>query len=160
MNHIREVASPTCAETRPPRHQVEEFVWADSSWDIARFWRDIDAKRVSPKLDTLDAAFIDSYATRVLLVDKSLKPGVPQRMSFLMQVDVERARALPEAALEVPLVLMRTRRGKGLLSLSDEGACYVLADGNHRVAKAHLVGKVSLKAYVLSPKESKEYLLR
>jgi hypothetical protein len=130
-----------------------------STWDIARFWRDLDSGAVKPKLESLEQEFIDGYAKSVLLVDKEAFPGAPQRHSFLMRLDLAKARALPDAALGTPVVIVRTRKGKGILALSDEGPCHVLADGNHRVAKAHLTGRTSLSAYVLTPKESKKYLM-
>lgn len=143
-----------------PRSPFEEFVWMGSVWDIARFWRDIDAGKLKPKLETLEEEFIEGYAKGVLLVDKDAAPGAPQRVSFLMRVDVERARGLPAAALDVPVVIVRTRKGKGIISFSDEGPCHLLADGNHRIAKAHITRTKTLRAYVLTPRESKAYQLR
>ena len=150
------VQASASARTLPFRHPVEEFEWNGERWDIARFWRDIDAGRIKPKREELGAQFIEAYASKVLALDKNRSPA-EQPKGIFIRVDAVAANALPKEAMDVPLVILRTPKNKGILQLDDQGVSFVLGDGNHRVAKAYLGGRDKLSTYVLNREQSRRY---
>ena len=152
-------------QTTPFRHGFQQFSWLDMTWDIAKLISDIDAGALTPTADTLSREFIEGYATQVLGLDRSRprpSPGSGTRsISLLMAVNLEEALALPAAALTDPVILLQTpREGKGLLRLDGfDVPSHVLADGQHRVAKAFYEDISALPMYLLSAQQSRKYLL-
>lgn len=153
------VATPIASAAVHVHHQHEQFTWASETWDIASLLRDIASGALRPDLQDLDREFIDTYAQQVLALDKAA--GANQtRLSLLMHVSAKDALALPSDALQQPLVMLMTKKGKGLLRLDDSaGSSYVLADGNHRVARAFLDDVPRLRTFVLNARQSRKYRL-
>lgn len=149
MDNIATLHTPcTAGAGAPPatkfRHPYETFTWLDRAWDIARFWRELDAGKIQPELQDLDSTFIEGYATGLLGLEKGMTEQ--RSLSPLMYVNVKEALGLPVEALDEPLVIVRARKGKGILRLCGHAtADHVLADGNHRIARAFLDGRPSLK---------------
>ena len=141
------------------RHEFQEFTWTDFTWDIARLIRDIDEGKLRPQRQTLDRDFIENYATTILAQDKN-RPRGERRVSLLMAVDLESALALPAAALLEPVICLQTPgKGRGLMWFPGfDTHDHVLADGQHRIAKAYFEDAPSLDMYLLSASQSRKYL--
>ena len=132
----------------------------DYSWDIARLIRDIDSGKLRPQKETLDRGFIEAYATKVLALDKS-KGIEHETVGLLMRVSLKDALALPAVALQEPVIMLETRKGKGLLRLPERPtADHILGDGQHRVAKAYYEDAPELPMHILSAAQSRKYLLK
>lgn len=159
MSDTLTLARPVATSAPKFRHPYETFTWLRQTWDIARFWRELDAGRISPQREDMGADFVDSYGTSVLGLTKGKSDGT--FVSLMMRLDLSAALALPEEAMAEPLVIVRARKGHGMLRLpGHETADHVLADGNHRLAKAFVQGGYSLSAYILSDAQSRKLLLR
>lgn len=152
------------APAGPFRHAFQTFTWANDEWDIAKLIADLDAGRLRLQKDSLDRAFIETYARQVLALDKSRpapSQGGPRTISLLMSLDLDEALKLPAEALQEPVIMLETRKGRGLLRLNDRDTPdHVLADGQHRVAKAYYQDVPKLNMYVLSARQSNKYRLR
>lgn len=142
------------------RHPVQEFIWAASTWDIAALIQDLDDGKLRPKADVLDRAFIEAYAQGVLAL-KRTHPVGHKVHSLFVSVDTDHARALPMDALKEPVIVLATGKGRGFLSLNGETKPgHVLADGNHRIARAFYDDIPELPVYYLSAAQSRKYKLR
>ncbi len=157
--------SPEKSALKPYRHTDERFTWFAHTWDVAKLWEKIDSEQFSEKAGdfksiNLDRSFIESYATQILCLKMFDEPGV-KRVSMIMAVDPDHARALPKEALNEPLLLIKVnKKGGGLMKMEgDSEACHVLGDGNHRLARAFFDGVQSLKAYSLSEAASRAVLI-
>jgi len=153
------IASISPSPCTAPRHPFEMFRFGRWDWDIARFWKDHDAGLLRLKRIELDRDFIETYATSVLCQDPAQKK-VQTRFSVLAGVNVAQAMALPVEALKEPVVFLQVpRAGVGIVRFDGHAkARHVLADGNHRVARAYHDALERLSAYVLTPKQSDVYL--
>jgi hypothetical protein len=140
------------------RHEFQVFTWLSDTWDIAKLIAAIDSGALRPKKEKLDREFIEAYSLGVLCLDR-IRDVDAQRHSVLMHVDVKAALALPTEALSEPVILLETRKNKGILRLGEDGTNHVLADGNHRIAKAFFEDVPSVDAYVLSAAQSRKYRL-
>lgn len=141
----------------PFRHPQQTFVWFGQEWDIAKLIADIDTGKLLPMKDTLERAFIEAYATQTLALDRKKGPDV-KTVSLMMHVDVKAAMALPQEALQEPVILLFAGKKKGMLCLDTSGtANHVLADGQHRIAKAFFEDVPTLPTYVLSAAQSRKY---
>jgi hypothetical protein len=154
------------AGLKPHRHKNEHFTWMAHAWDVSKLWGKIDSGQFTEKAGhfesmDLDRGFIEAYATQILCLKMVEEPG-PKRVSLLMAVDTDHARALPKEALTEPLLLLKLNdKGGGIMRLGeDKEACHVLGDGNHRLARAFFDGVQSLKAYALTEAASREVLIR
>lgn len=144
------------------RHPFQTFSWIDRSWDIAAIERAIDAGSLRPTRITLDRAFIESYAQKVLglTMPDAHEDGAYAQRSLWMRLDLAAAKALPEAALNEPVLIIHVGAKRGMLRLLDTATPeHVLGDGQHRMAKAFLCGSASLEAYVLSKRASNMHRL-
>lgn len=143
---------------RPFRHQIESYTWSRWSWDIARLQADIDARKLRVTRIVLDREFIVAYARQILCL--ALEKGRDQQgFGIFGSVDMKAVFDLPISALDAPLILLCPPKGKGLLRLDGEdGPNHVLADGNHRLARAFLEGRDALEGHVLSLSQSRRYL--
>lgn len=147
------------AAIQPFRHPVQTFVWFRNEWDIAKMQADIDAGRLKPTKTTLDRDFIDGYAEQVLALRKS-KPVNEQGMSLIVSVNAREAVALPAEALQDPVILLELPTGKGILALKDDGTPdHILADGQHRMAKAYFEDAPEIGAVILSRAQARRYKL-
>lgn len=141
------------------RHPQQYFTWFTDSWDIGKLLTDLDSEAVRPKLDTVDRAFIEQFGTEVL----GLKKGRPEAGSWglLSQADVPKALALPDEALQEPIIFLNRGKNKGLLRLEGQASAEsVLADGTHRLTKAFFEDVQQLNCYILSLGQSRKYLVR
>jgi hypothetical protein len=141
------------------RHPRQFFTWFTDTWDIQKLLTDIDAGAVRPKSGTVDRAFIEQFGTEVL----ALKKGRPEAGSWglLTQADVPKALALPNEALQEPIIFLNRGKNKGLLRLEGQASAEsVLADGTHRLTKAFFGNAQQLNYYVLSAGQSRKYLVR
>lgn len=153
----------TAQAPRPFRHAYQTFTWANDEWDIARLIADIDAGALKPRKEQLGRDFIVAYAEKVLALDKNRpKPPYGTRVfSLLMAVDLDEALKLPAQALQEPVIMLETRKGRGLLRLDDRPTPdHVLADGQHRLAKAYYEDVPSLDMFLLSARQSNKYRLK
>jgi hypothetical protein len=145
--------------TTPFRHEHQVFTWLSNKWDIAQLILDLDAKSLRAKKDTLDREFIEAYSKAVLGLDR-IRPPETQGHSLLMHVNVTAALALPAEALTEPVILLGTTKNRGTLQLGSDGINHLLADGNHRIAKAFFEDVQSLGVYILSAGQARKYVIR
>ena len=143
---------------QPFRHAIECYTWNRWTWDIARLQADIDERKLRVPRIVLDRAFIVAYAMQILCLD--LKKGRDQEgFGIFGSVDMKAVFDLPMSALDAPLILVCPPKGRGLLRLDGEDEPnHVLADGNHRLARAFLEGRDALVSHVLSLPQSRRYL--
>ena len=137
----------------------EYFRWHRETWDIAKVLRDINAGELTPKLVDISPSFVTAYATQYLGLDKTQR-GEQARSGLMVRVNAKNALELPQHVLHLPLILLCPRKGLGIFQL--EGSTshdHVLADGNHRIARAFFDDISGLKAFVLTPSESARYRL-
>lgn len=136
----------------------ESFVWFNTELNISAVLDDIAAGRLRPKKEELDIHFVEQYATSVLALKR--EDGANQSgMGIWVAVDAPRAMELPDDVLDNPVLFMHVGAGKGILVMDGEPKPgHVLADGNHRIARAFLGGrKRPMSSYVLSPAQSRRY---
>jgi hypothetical protein len=134
----------------------EQFVWRDMLLAITPLVTDIASGALRPRRDTFPRDFIVSFATKVLGVDKD---KLDQKSSFSVWVPVQydKIKAMPDSVFEKPVILVYVGKNKGILNIDGSGPHYVLADGNHRMAKAYLDGRESVDVVVLSAVQSRRY---
>lgn len=136
----------------------ETFTWMSARFDITKMLADIACGKLKPKLEVLDAFFVEDYSCKILGLDKS-KPDEAQSGTLLMSVDVLATRNLPLEVLDTPAVLAHVGKNKGMLKMgvNAESSDYVLADGNHRVGRRYLDNLGATSAYLLSAAQSRRY---
>ena len=137
----------------------EIFHFMLESYDVTAMLADLGTGKLIPKEIEIDAEFVTEFAEKV----QCLRRGVPakdQRVGIFSSVNAPYAMTLKGDRLDEPLIFVHTRKGKGILALDDTGTNYLLADGQHRLARAYLDGRVTpLKAYKLSKVQSRKYRL-
>lgn len=148
-----EAGLPEMPEGQPKDR--EYYQWMGERYDVTRMLEDIDAGKLRPATETLDAQFIETYATRVLACDKTKRDAGETRTMF-GGVDVQKALKLPDEVLKRPAIVAYVGKNKGLLNLGS-GTNFVLADGNHRVARAFMDDIGPLKVYMLSAAQTRKY---
>lgn len=154
---LKDNAMTTATATKPFRHPVQTFVWFRTEWDIAKMQEDIDAGRLKPSKITLEREFIEGYAEQVLALSKN-RPIDNQCMSIIVSVSASTAVALPAAALDEPVIMLELTPGKGILTLDGHTTPdHILADGQHRIAKAYFEGTASINAFTLSRTQARRY---
>lgn len=152
--------APGITIVAPPRHEHQVFVWAHTAWNIAKLQQDIDAGAIKPARESLGRDFIVAYAERVLALRKPLPAEPGRHVSLFVHVDLPAALRLPEQALADPVIMLQTSKGIGLLKLQGfDTPDHVLADGQHRIAKAYYGDVPELPMYLLSLQQSNRYLM-
>ncbi len=119
---------------------------------------DLAAGELTPRQVKLPSDFIAAYARRVLML-RADRVADPAFESPLVSMATTRALALPAQALRAPLLVVHGPKGIGMFGL-DDGApsSLLLADGQHRMAKAYFTQAPDLPAWVLSQAESDRYM--
>ncbi len=142
----------------PEAEAPQRFHWLRFSWDIARMLTDLAAGELTPRQVQLPSDFISAYAKRVLML-RADRVADPAFESPLVSMATTRALALPDQALRTPVLVVHGPQGIGMFGL-DAGApsSLLLADGQHRMAKAYFTHASELPAWVLSQAESDRYL--
>ncbi len=137
----------------------QTFTFGRNVWDVGALLDDIESRRLHPEQIVLDRAFIEAYAQQALGQARSWSPGQPHLQGFFAMVDVDAALALPAAALTVPVLLLETEAGTGLLTLRTGVTDHLLADGQHRMTKAFYEDCPSMSAYLVGLADAKRYQL-
>lgn len=108
---------------------AEVFRFANLSVDVDAAWRLIregslpEVRRPYP---------VEPWATQVLMLDRT--EAGRKRQGVFVRLNHAHVATLPESRMSDPLLAVFTRFG------------WLLADGNHRVAKAYLEGREALEA--------------
>jgi hypothetical protein len=134
----------------------EQFVWRDMVLAITPLVADIASGALRPTRDSFPKEFIDSFATRVLGVSRD-KLDQTSSFSVWVSIQYDKIKAMPESVFEKPVILAYVGKNKGILNIDGSGPHYVLADGNHRMAKAYLDGRELVDVVVLSAVQSRRY---
>lgn len=139
------------------RHHVQTYRWDSSEWDIAALIAEIDAKVLVPMRSEVGRSFIEKYATESLALDRA-RTASNQKISFCVDVDLKVALELPDEALEEPLLFLETDRGKGHLRRNGSAQRnHIVADGQHRIAKAYFTDVQVLPIYLLTAAQSRRF---
>lgn len=131
--------------------KAECFSWPGDTWGISRIWRDVQFGRI-----TMSRGFIENYARMVLALTK--ESGRERHRMPLVRLDLWHAMLLPEEAMQMPVLLLDLGRDTGLIRFSSHnGPRHILADGNHRIARAFLSETMSIDALLMGAGLSQGY---
>lgn len=137
----------------------EVYHWMNMALDITRVLADVKAGRVHPRKIQLAWSFIQAYAEQMLALNRDL--GANQKgIGIFASVNAGRALEMPQNVLAEPLVLMNVGRNKGLIRLPETDQNFVMADGNHRIARAYFdYRKQPMDVLLFSFSQTHKYLL-
>ena len=137
--------------------QVYHFMF--DSWDVSAMLEDIKSGKLRPKLIDIQPDFVAAFAEQVQCLRRDIASS-EQRVGVFSSVNAQYAMNLKGSRLDEPLIFVHTRTGKGMLALDETGSNYLLADGQHRLARAYLDSRATpLQAYQLSKQQSSKYKL-
>ena len=137
----------------------EVYHWMHIALDITRLLADVKAGRVHPRKEKLDWTFIASYAEQMLALKRDL--GANQKgIGIFASVNAGRALEMPQNVLDEPLVLMNVGRNKGLIRWQGSDQNFVMADGNHRIARAYFdYREKPMDVLVFSFSQTRKYMI-
>lgn len=129
------------------------------SINISRALADVKAGKVHPQREHLDMTFVDAYAEQVLALKREL--GAYQKgIGIFSSVNARRALDLPQNVLDEPLLMMYVGRNKGVIKLRNTDQNYVMADGNHRMARAYFDYRVKpMEVLIFSYSQTRKYMI-
>lgn len=142
-------------EQKDAQSAQEQFVWMNRTFAVSQMVSDIAAGTLRPKADRFSSKLIESYAEKVLCVQRGITSGPAYGM--LVGVDYDRMLALPDAAYAQPALLAYAGKNKGILNIDGTGPHYVLVDGNHRMGRAYLDAREGVDVLILSAAQSRRY---
>lgn len=156
MFHDVDVSLMPQVDSEPPK-DAEVFNFMGLAFNVTAIIEDLNAKRIRPQTATFDRAFIEHFATRL----HGLRKDNPQdtSMSLMTGVRAVDVHSVPDSAFEKPLILAYAGKNKGVLSLDETGAHYLLIDGNKRLGKAFFDDRESLEVVVLNQAQTRKYKL-
>ena len=137
----------------------EVFNFLATCLNVSRALADVKAGRVHPQREHLDMSFVDAYAEQILALTREL--GAYQKgVGLFTSVDARRALELPQNVLDEPLLMMYVGRNKGLIKLRNTDQNYVMADGNHRMARAYFDYRVKpMEVLIFSYSQTRKYMI-
>lgn len=137
----------------------EVFNWMSKCINVSRALADVKAGRIHPQRASLEMAFVDAYAEQILALTREL--GAYQNgVGILTAVNARRALDLPQNVLDEPLLMMYVGRNKGLIKLRNTDQNYVMADGNHRMARAFFdYREKPMNVLIFSYSQTRKYMI-
>lgn len=140
-------------------NQNQFFEWFNQTWDITALLKDLAAGRLRPRSHTFERDFIEGFAQSVLSLTRN-STRETKVFNIFSNVDIAHAMDLPAEALKAPVVVLPTRKGRGILRMDDSATVdYLLADGTHRLTRAYFDDVQTLPAFVLSAAQARKYVL-
>jgi len=132
---------------------VETFRWRNFQLDVTALLRDIAECRVAVRGIRIDRQEIEAHALTVLRL-----PGVTEVKEWQFPIDWEYVRSLASERCKQPLLLVYFG-DSGFIAVEDESPepCYVLADGNHRLARAYVDGRQRVVVHIVARKDAERY---
>jgi len=140
--------------------KFETFEWKSTMYDISAILSEIEQGTLSPRLSYIGKGLMDWYYTEMLRFNDESTPTSGRDRVTLSRSHVETV--AQSGALERPIIVADVGPGSsGMTEVRDDGAwhgTYVVIDGNHRLAYAHLNGVPRLPAYYLEREDIARFI--
>ncbi|NML99640.1 ParB N-terminal domain-containing protein [Paraburkholderia sp. RP-4-7] len=139
----------------------ETFEWKSTVYDISAILSEIEQRLLIPRLTYIGKGLMDWYLTEMLRFDDESTPTSGRDRVTLSRSHVETV--AQSGALKRPIIVADVGPdSSGMTEVRDDGSwhgTYVVIDGNHRLAYAHLNSVTRLPAYYLEREDISRFIL-